>query len=200
MSIIGLYSPGQSVLHRLSAGWKMLGLMVAMTAVIALHQWWQLASAAAAVAIAYAVARIPGRAVWRQLRPLRWLLLVVAVLQVIFSGWQAALSVCGGLVIAMGLATLLTLTTRVTEILNLCQRMLRPFARLGVDPDRAGLVLAMTIRCIPLLVGIVDEVSDARKARGLGFSPVALVVPVVVRALRSADAMSEALIARGADD
>jgi ABC-type amino acid transport system permease subunit len=55
-------------------------------------------------------------------------------------------------------------------------------------------------RSIPLLVGIVREVSEARKARGAGFSLRALAAPAVVRALRSADAMGDALIARGVDD
>ena len=58
----------------------------------------------------------------------------------------------------------------------------------------------MTIRCIPLLTGIVDEVAQARKARGLGLLVRALMAPSVVRALRSADAMGDALIARGVDD
>lgn len=200
MSIIGLYSPGQSVLHRLSAGWKMLGLLLAMVGLVAISQPWQLGMGVLVVILGFAIARIPGRLVWRQLRPLRWLLLVVAAFQVVFAGWQAAVMVCGGLVVAFGLSTLLTLTTTVTEMLDLSARLLCPLSRFGVDPDRVGLVLAMTIRCIPLLTGIVDEVSQARKARGLGFSAMALVVPVVVRALRSADAMGEALIARGADD
>ena len=64
----------------------------------------------------------------------------------------------------------------------------------------ALLVLAMTIRCIPLLAGVVAEVTEARRARGLGFSLRALAVPVVIGALRTADAMGEALAARGVDD
>ena len=51
-----------------------------------------------------------------------------------------------------------------------------------------------------LLVDIVRAVSEARKARGAGFSLRAMAAPAVVRALRSADAMGDALIARGVDD
>ncbi len=200
MSIIGLYTPGNSVLHRMSAGSKLACMLVGMIALVALQQIWQLGLAAAVVGAGFVVAGIPGRLIWRQLRPLRWLLLLIAVLQVVLAGWVTAVMVCGGLLISLAIAALVTLTTRVTDILDVCQRLLRPLARLGVDPDRVGLVLAMTIRCIPLLTGIVDQVSQARKARGLGFSLVALVVPVVVRALRTADAMGDALIARGVDD
>jgi biotin transport system permease protein len=200
MTTIGLYRPGTSVLHRLPAGWKLFAMFAGIIGLVALHRPWEIGVAAAIVAAVYVRAGIPARVVLRQLWPLRWLLLIVAVLQVVLSGWQAAVVVCGGLLISMAIATLVTLTTRVTEILDVCQRLLRPFTRWGLDADRVGLVLAMTIRCIPLVAGIVDEVSQARKARGLGFSVVALVVPVVVRALRSADAMGDALIARGVDD
>ncbi|QNK81116.1 energy-coupling factor transporter transmembrane protein EcfT [Nakamurella sp. PAMC28650] len=200
MTTIGLYRPGTSVLHRLPAGWKLFAMFAGIIGLVALHRPWEIGVAAAIVAAVYVRAGIPARVVLRQLWPLRWLLLIVAVLQVVLSGWQAAVVVCGGLLISMAIATLVTLTTRVTEILDVCQRLLRPFTRWGLDADRVGLVLAMTIRCIPLVAGIVDEVSQARKARGLGFSVVALVVPVVVRALRSADAMGDALIARGIDD
>lgn len=200
MSVIGLYSPGRSWLHRLAAGWKLAGMLLALTGLIALQHLWQLGVAAAVIATGFISARVPWSAMWIQLRPLRWLLLLIAVAQVVLSGWHSAGMVCGGLLISFAVATLVTLTTRVSDILDVCQQLLRPLARFGLDADRVGLVLAMTIRCIPLLTGIVDEVSQARKARGLGFSIVALVVPVVVRALRSADAMGEALIARGVDD
>jgi biotin transport system permease protein len=200
VSTIGLYRPGNSVFHRFSAGWKLLLMFAAILGLLALHRPWEIGAASLVVAGGYAFAEIPARFALRQLWPLRWLLLIIAVLQVVLSGWQSAVLVCGGLLISMAIATLVTLTTRVTEILDVCQRMLRPLARLGIDPDRVGLVLALTIRCIPLLAGIVGEVSQARKARGLGFSVIALVVPVVVRALRSADAMGDALIARGVDD
>lgn len=200
MTMIGLYHPGTSVLHRISAGWKLSGMFAAMAGLLALHHPWEIGVAAGIVTGWYALARIPPRVLLRQLWPLRWLLLIITVLQVVLSGWQTAVLVCGGLLISMAIATLVTLTTRVSDILDVCQRLLRPFAKLGVDADRVGLVLAMTIRCIPLVAGIVDEVGQARKARGLDFSVVALVVPVVVRALRSADAMGDALIARGVDD
>ena len=200
MTTLGLYSPGTSALHRFPAGWKLLGLFAALLGLLLLHHPWQYGVGVLIVMAGFAAARIPARTVARQLWPLRWLLGVIAVLQVVFSGWTAAAVVCGGLLIGIGLATLLTLTTKVTAILDICQRLLRPLSRVGVDPDRVGLVLAMTIRCVPLVTGIVDQVSQARKARGLSFSLVALAVPVVVRALRTADAMGDALVARGVDD
>lgn len=197
---LGLYHPGRSLLHRMPAGLKLLTMLAAVIGIVLLRQWWQLGLAALGVAALYALARIPLRVAWSQVRPLRYLIPVVAVLQVLLSGWQAAVRVCAMILLAVALAALVTLTTRVTAMLDTVARALGPLRRTGVDPDRVALLLAMTIRCIPLVVGIVAAATEARKARGLGFSLVALGAPVVVRSLRAADALGEALVARGADD
>ena len=63
-----------------------------------------------------------------------------------------------------------------------------------------GLLVALTIRCIPLVSDIVREVLEARTARGTRGSLLSIAVPVVVRSLYAADALGEALIARGFDD
>jgi biotin transport system permease protein len=201
VNTFGLYHPGTSVLHRAAAGPKLFTaavLIVALT--LSVRQPWHLLPAGAVVAAAYAVARIPARLAVVQLRPLLWMLAFVGVFQWIVAGWERALVICGTLLLAVALAALVTLTTRTTDMLDAIVTAARPLRRAGIDPDRVGLVLVMTIRCIPLLGGIVTRVTDARKARGLGFSLRALVVPVVVGALMTAEAMGEALAARGVDD
>jgi biotin transport system permease protein len=175
-------------------------MLLAVVGVVLLHRWWELAIAAAVTAVLFAVARIPPHLAWSQLRPLRYIIVLVAALQCVLAGWHAAVMVCGTIVVTVALAALVTLTTRVTAMLDALGVALHPLRRLGVDTDRIGLLLALTIRCIPLVAGIVTAVSEARRARGLGFSVRALAAPVVIRSLRSADALGEALIARGADD
>lgn len=201
MTTLGLYHPGRSLLHRAPAGLKLAALVVAIVALtLVVRRPWQLAPAVAAVALLFAAARLPARIVAAQLRPLVPMLVAIGAFQWIFTGWRRALVVCGVLALSMALAALVTLTTRVTEMLDVTVRALGPLRRVGVNPDRVGLVLAMAIRCIPLITELVRSVTEARKARGLGFSLRALAVPVVVGALRSADAMGDALAARGVDD
>ncbi|MDG3010909.1 energy-coupling factor transporter transmembrane protein EcfT [Rhodococcus sp. D2-41] len=201
MTTLGLYHPGRSLLHRTPAGLKLAALVVAIVALtLVVRRPWQLAPAAAVITLLFAAARLPARLVAAQLRPLVPMLVVIGAFQWIFTGWRRALVVCGVLALSMALASLVTLTTRVTEMLDVTVRVLGPLRRVGVNPDRVGLVLAMAIRCIPLITELVRSVTEARKARGLGFSLRALAVPVVVGALRSADAMGDALAARGVDD
>ncbi|TQF65353.1 energy-coupling factor transporter transmembrane protein EcfT [Rhodococcus spelaei] len=201
MTTLGLYHPGRSLLHRMPAGAKLAALVAALVCLAAaVRVPWQLVPAAALVATGYLVARIPVRLALLQLRPVLWMLVFIGLFQTIFTGWQRAVVVCGVLLISVALAALVTLTTRVLDMLDAVHRALGPLRRFGVNTDRVGLVLAMTIRCIPLLSGLVASVTEARKARGLGFSLRALAVPVVIGALRTADAMGEALAARGVDD
>ncbi|MCZ4562025.1 energy-coupling factor transporter transmembrane protein EcfT [Rhodococcus sp. IEGM 1401] len=199
--MIGLYRPGTSLLHRMSPGSKLLALILAILGtVIFARTPLEVAAVAVLVAALFAVARIPAKVALAQLRPVLWMLLIIGVFQVIITTWQRAVVVCGVLVISVALAALVTLTTRVTDMLDTVTRALGPVRRFGVDPDRIGLLLALAIRCIPLLASIVQEVSQARKARGLQWSMTALATPVLVRALRTADAMGDALVARGVDD
>lgn len=201
MNTFGIYHPGASVLHRLPAGVK---LLAAAVIIVALTLWigrpWQVLPALGFAFAAYAVARIPLRLAVTQLRPLVWMLGIIAVFQILVAGWERAVVICGSLLVAVALAALVTLTTRTTDMLDTIVRAARPLTRFGVDPDRVGLVLVMTIRAIPMLGTVVTRVTEARKARGLGFSLRALVVPAVVGALRTAEAMGEALAARGVDD
>ena len=197
--MIGVFHPGTSVVHRAPALAK-LGLLAVLVTVVALLPSLAALGIAAVVVVAlFVLARIPARLAWRQITPILWLLAFAVPVQWIFAGWEAAATMGLRLVLAVALAAVYTLTTPVSETLDAMQVLLRPFRR-WVDPDRIGLALALAIRCVPLLAGLVREVLEARKARGAEGSPTAFAVPVIVRALRTADHLGEALMARGVDD
>lgn len=199
--MIGLYLPGHSLLHRMPAGAKLLSLLVIIVAATVLVRTpAQAGVLGLAVVALFVLARVPWRVALAQLRPVVWMLALIAVVQVLTTSPARATVVCALLLISVALAALATLTTRVTDMLDAVTRGLGPLRRFGVDPERVGLLLALAIRCVPLLAGIVREVADARRARGLQWSVTALATPVLVRALRTADAMGDALAARGVDD
>jgi biotin transport system permease protein len=193
------YRAGGSWLHRLPAGAKLLGLAVAVAAVIAIGSPAGVAVATVVTVAFYGSAGLLA-ALPAQVWSLRWLVVVLAGFQWITAGWATAVVVTGRLVVAVALAALVTLTTRVAELLDVFERLLRPGRRIGIDPERVALVLALAIRAVPVIAGLAGEVRDAQRARGLGASPRAYAVPLVVRSLRHADALGEALVARGLDD
>jgi biotin transport system permease protein len=195
-----MYVPGASVLHRAPAGVKLLVMVAAGVCSIFLDQAWQVAAAIGLVALGYVVARIPFLTALKQLRPLIWIAVFVAGFHVVVNGWQRAFVVVGVIAMLVLLAALVTLTTRTTAMVDAVVRVARPLRRLGVDPERVGLLLALAIRSVPVVVGLAEEVRDAQRARGLTASPRAFAVPLIVRSLRHADALGDALVARGVDD
>jgi biotin transport system permease protein len=198
--VIGFYVPGSSVVHRTRAGVK-LGLLTVFLAVLGL--WRSPAVVGAGFAVVAVVAALSGvglRRVLAQVRPALFVVVVVAAAQVWLADVRTAAVVAGSLLLAVAAAGLVTLTTRTEDLLDAVVRVLQPLRRVGVDPDRVGLVLALTIRTVPVLVGLAEEVRDARRARGAERSVRAFAVPLVIRAVRHADRLGEALAARGVDD
>jgi biotin transport system permease protein len=200
MTDLSLYAPGDSLLHRIPAGAKLLALLVLSIVTIWLQSAWQVGAVLVVVLLGYAVAGIGPGLVARQVRPLLWFLVVIAAVQVWTSGWQKALVVLGTVVVLVLAAALVTLTTRTTAMVDAVVAACGPLRRFGVDPDRVGLVIALGIRSVPVVVGIAQEVRDAQRARGVRFAPQAYGVALVVRSLRHATALGDALLARGLDD
>ena len=200
MSSLGLYLPGTSPVHRMRAGSKLLVMLLAGASSVLVDHPWQAGLAVLVVLGGYLVAGLSVGTALRQARPVLWILGFVAVFHVLASGWERALVFVGVIVALVLLAALVTLTTRTTEMIDAVVRALGPLRRVGVNPERFGLLLALSIRSVPVVVGLAEEVRDAQRARGLTASPRAFAVPLIVRSLRHADALGDALVARGADD
>lgn len=200
MNPLGLYVPGSSAVHRVPAGAKLLLMVAAGAASVFVHRPWQVAVALGIVVLGYLAAGLSLRVVGSQLRPLVWIGGCTAAFHVVVNGWDRALVVVGVLTALVLLAALVTLTTRTADLVDAMVTACRPLRPVGVDPERVGLMVALGIRCVPVVVGLAEEVREAQRARGLAASPRAFAVPLIVRSLRHADALGEALMARGLDD
>ena len=187
-------------MHRVPAGAKLVALVVVGVVSVLLDRPWQVGVALLLVLATYAVAGLGPRAVLGQLRPLVWIGAFTAGFHLVVNGWERAVVVVGALAVLVLLAALVTLTTRTTDLVDAVVAGCRPLRLLRVDPERIGLMIALGIRCVPVVIGLAEEVRDAQRARGLTASPRAFAVPLIVRSLRHADSLGEALMARGLDD
>lgn len=196
--MLTLYRPGDGLLHRMSAGPKMLLLAVVAVGLAALPTAaWVAAVCAGAVLLAYVVSGIGVRELGRQVWGLRWILAITVIGQLVFLGPEPALANTARVAAALLVAALLPLTTRVDDMLDALERGLGPLRRVGMDAERAALLLAVTITTIPVLARLAAEVREAQRARGARPSLRAGIIPFVVLSLRHADQLGEALAARG---
>lgn len=200
VSALGQYVAGRSVLHRTPAAAKLLTLVALGVGVLWLDRWWHVVIGLVLVVLGYPLARVRFRTMLAQVRPLLWILVAIGVFQLLAAGWERAVVVTGQLVVLVLAAGLVTVTTRTSALLDVTVAVTKPLRRLGVDPERVGLLLALGVRAVPTVAALAAEVRDAQRARGVGFSPRAFAVPLLVRSLRRADDLGEALAARGVDD
>ncbi|MFE3195191.1 energy-coupling factor transporter transmembrane component T family protein [Nocardia sp. NPDC059240] len=196
--MLSLYHDARTPVHTVPAGAKLLVLAVAGTTLFFVPSILWLAVAFVVVVGLSALARIPWRTTGRQLLGLAPFLVLIVLAQVIFTGWQSAVLVGERLITLVLLANLVTLTTRTSAMIDTIERALRPLTPLGVRPERVGLLVAMTIRFVPVIREQAELVRAAQKARGIERSTVFL-VPLLIRTLRMADGVGEALDARGLD-
>ncbi|MFB8190746.1 energy-coupling factor transporter transmembrane component T [Microbacterium sp. NPDC055988] len=195
--MIALYRPGTGILHRAPAGLKLAALAVgALLLSLYPHDGVSIALSLLGVLALYGLGAmpigVPLLEVWR----LRWIILVLALALVIFVSPLAAWISTGRVVAVLLLASLLTLTTRMADLVAVLQRIVRPLRRFGLDPAAVALTISLTITTIPVIAGFVDRVRDAARARGVRLG-VRGVVPLLVLSLRHADDVGDALAARG---
>lgn len=200
MIALATYVEGSSVVHRAPAGIKLALLAVVAVLSVLLDRWWQAGLLLGVVLAAFPVAGLKPRLGVAQVVPLVPILVAIGIFQAFFAGWERAVVVCGSLAALVVLAGLVSLTTRTEALADVVVAVARPLRMFGVDPERLGLVLALGIRTVPVIIGLAREVRDAQVARGARSAPVAFLIPLVIRTLKHADEVGEALVARGIDD
>ncbi|CAH2603692.1 Transmembrane component BioN of energizing module of biotin ECF transporter [Rhodovastum atsumiense] len=188
--------PLSSVLHRLPAAAKLLALAVAGTGLVLVEDWRAMLAAFAGVVLLYPVARLSPLVPLRQLRPLLWLLGVLFLAQWVMEAWQLGLLVVLRLAALVLAADLVTRTTRTEAMIATLERGLGPFARFGVNPAKVALAISLALRFIPVIAEQAREIRDAQRARGLDRNPLALLLPLIVRTLRMAGDVADAIEAR----
>ena len=198
--LFGSYQPGTTFLHRMPAGAKLLAMAAISVVTVVFRSPVTSVGLLAVVIVLLAVARVRLALLLRTLRGLLVVMTLIAAYQVWQQGWVHAVTVVGALVGLILLATVLTVTTSVDEMLDTVTRAVAPFRRFGVDPDMVALAFSLMIRGIPTTIELASETRQAAMARGLERNPRALVTPMVLRTVAHARATGEALHARGVGD
>lgn len=197
--MLGLYLDRRSPVHALPAGWKLAGLAAVATGMFFVADPAVLGAALLVCLGLFVLARLPARTAADQLRPLLPVLVVLFAAQAALVDVPTAVVVTARVCLLVLLSGLVTLTTRATDMIDTLERALGVLRPLGVNAGKVSLMLALTIRLIPVLFDLAREIRMAQRARGVERSALALLVPLLVKTLRMADTLGDALEARGYD-
>lgn len=194
---LSLYSPGDTFLHRIPAQVKLLVLLLTGIGIFLVTSPIVLGPTAVLALALLRSARVPREQVLRQLLgPLIILVIVVAVAALLQSV-STAVTVGLRLVTLLLLAFSITFTTQTSAMLDVVERVLRPLDRTRlVNSAAIALAVSLALRFIPEVFDRFQQIQEAQAARGLHGNPIALVVPLVIRVLRSAEDIAAAIDAR----
>ena len=218
----GSYYPGDSAIHRLDPRTKLLLGFVFLITTLTVSGFRGLAPVAIFVVLTYAVSRVPVRRVLSSMAPLLAIVVVVAVLNLFTdqSGrilWQlgflqiserslrsAAFMACRLTLMMAGMSAI-TLTTPTLDLTAGFERLLAPFARVGLPAHELGMIMGIALRFMPQFANELAVVYHAQVSRGarLSNSPArglhmltSLIVPLFTSVFRHAETLSAAMDAR----
>lgn len=199
--MLTLTSPADTVLHRIPAGPKLALLVAATITVVHLDDPLLLAGILAGIAAAY---RSFGAIFFKHGLVLLKPLLPFAAIVGLWHGWTDDLA--GGVAIVLrftivvAVANLVTMTTRLAEIVALVQMLTPTIRSIGLSPRELALAIALAIRFMPVLAQKLEQIGMAFRARSTRRPRWRVFVPAILAVLDDADHVADALRARGGVD
>lgn len=197
--MLSLYVPGGSFIHRVPAAVKLSILLIGSAALFMVSSIPVHAAELVLIAGLFHAARLPWRDTFRQLRTVLIFLVPIFLFHVFITDWMLGLETVLRILVLLLLAVLVTLTTRPTEMIDVLEAAIRPLRHVGINPSKTSMMLSMVIRFIPMMMREAQEILEAQRARGLDRNAIALLMPLLIKTLKMADDLSEAIEARGYD-
>ena len=198
VAMISLTSPVKTWAHSWPAWSKLLGLCLGSVVLFQIDTVQGQAIAAAVVLLLYAA---PGLRFLRngadRLSMLWPFVVIVGIFHVATGDIAGGATILLRMFAAVGLANLVTMTTPLSEMMEVVRWLMRPFRRFGVRSEVFELATAMVIRFTPVLIDKGAALSEAWRARSPRRPSWRIVMPLMIAALDDADHVAEALKARG---
>jgi len=196
--MISLTSPVETRAHGWPAGAKLAALCVATMGLFSLtHPALQ----AAALAVTLLLYALPG---WRffkvglaRLRVLLPFVVLIMVWHIVTHDIMAGATVTLRMMTAVALANLVTMTTKLAQMVAVVTWLTTPLRRLGIQTRAIELGIALVIRFTPVLAQKGQLLAQAWRARSTKRVGWRMIIPFTVLAIDDAEHVAEALRARG---
>ena len=123
------------------------------------------------------------------------------------GGLTFALFLVTRIVILITLSSLLTLTTKPTDLNNGLEEVMKPLKKLRVPTSEIAMMIAIALRFIPTLLDEANKIMKAQSSRGVDFEEgtlrqkvtqiISLLIPMFIISFKRADELANAMEARG---
>jgi len=131
------------------------------------------------------------------LRPLILVIGLIWIFHIIREEFLSGTVICLRLIILFALANFVTLSSRLSDMIELFLWILHPLKLIGVRTSPIGLALGMVIRFTPVLIARSKQLLESWRARGLKHINWRIILPIFITVIDDADRVAEAIRARG---
>ncbi len=222
---LGQYFPVESLLHRLDPRTKIILVICYIVSIFLANDVYTYLVLAAFTFGVIALSKVPVKLYFRGLKPLWLILLFTAAINLFLTSgtyiggrpflwgigitWEGlflAIKMALRLILLILGSSVLTYTTSPIALTDGIEKLLSPFARMGLPAHELAMMMSIAIRFIPTLIEETEKIVKAQEARGACFDHgnvvrrakalVPMLVPLFISAFRRADDLAVAMEAR----
>lgn len=219
---IGQYFPGDSIVHRLDASFKIVITLIFIVMLFVADTFTGLIIGVLFMIISYALTKIKPSIMKKSLKPVLPILIFTAVINVFFhdgdvifslgfikitdDGVKNALFMLVRVIALIIGSSILTYTTSPIALTNAIEKLMAPLKKFKFPVHELAMMMTIALRFIPTLIEETDKIISAQKARGADFESGSLVdraraivpilIPLFVSAFRRAEELALAMECR----
>lgn len=222
--IFGQYCEGNSLLHRLDPRWKIIISIVYIVMIFLAKSVSAFILLTAASVVFILMTEISPAMLLRSLKPLLFIILFTAVINIFWMTGDTLLFEFGfihiyleGLINALlivlrivllitATSVFLTYTTTPLALTDALEQLLAPLGKLHVPVHEFSMMMTIALRFIPTLIDETQKIIAAQTARGADFSTgsiiqrakalIPILIPLFISAFRRADELATAMECR----
>lgn len=220
---LGQYYNAKSPIHEMDPRTKILWVLLYMILLFAAGSVWEYLLIAVFTAVIIRASKVPLSFITRGLKPVVLIMMFTVILNLFLTplgnviwSWKFLKITDAGVILAVKMAvrlvmlilgsSLLTLTTSPIVLTGGIERLLSPFAKIGLPSHEIAMMMSIALRFIPTLLEETDKIIKAQTSRGANFdegnifqkikSMIPVLVPLFVSAFRRADELAVAMECR----
>ena len=220
---LGQYFPGNSLVHRLDPRTKLLAVVLYIVALFLADFFVSYAIMFALLALSIAVSRVPLKSIMRGMKPILFIAIFTAVLNLFYTDgthvlvhfWIFTITLEGvfsaffmvlRIMMLIAGTFLLTYTTSPILLTDGLESLLGPLKKIHAPIHELSMMMSIALRFIPTLIEETDKIMSAQRARGADFESgnliqkakamLPILVPLFVSAFRRADELATAMECR----
>lgn len=220
---LGQYFPLDSVIHKIDPRFKIIFTILYIILVFFADSIATYSLVAVFCAMVILLSRIRFSIVVKSLKPLIFVIIITAFINVFFTNGDEILWSYGfikiselGLINAVNMAfrliflvigsSMLTYTTSPIMLTDGIESLLRPFSKIGLPSHEIAMMMTIALRFIPTLLEETQRIMTAQKSRGADFESgniikrakalIPVLIPLFINAFKRADELSTAMECR----